>query len=261
MIEIIHQTSKTEDLKEYQIKSKNSIIKTNPRLKYMFWSDESLENLAKEDFQDLYEIWNSLKGIQKADLGRYAVLYKYGGFYADTDIYSKSEFYVKDLYKLNLSPALRAFPWENDTATNFFMYTDKNNNSLLKLINEGIKRIKAGYTDVPYTTGRVLIIETLKKDEDYVVYEDSEVFNKFCYNSVIPEESFAYHDGSTSRGQDSWLEDYKLKIVNSECFLKKSLHLNERSSQFPVLIASIIISSLILILILGYKLIKKYKTK
>lgn len=258
MINIIHQTSKTENLKDYQIKSKNSIIQTNPNLKYMFWSDLSLEKLVKDNFKDLYEVWDLLKGIQKADLGRYAVLYMYGGFYADTDIYSKTSFFVKDLNKLNLAPALRVFPWEEDTATNFFMYTYKNNNSLLKLIDEGIKRVNKGYTNVPYTTGRLLIIQTLEKNVDYVVYSDYEVFNKFCYNSDIPEESFAYHDGSTCRGQDSWLEEYKLKLVESDCYLKKSLHMNERSSQFPILTVSIILTSIILSFVLSIIIYKKY---
>lgn len=258
MINIIHQTSKDNNLKDFQIESKNSILKYNPGFKYMFWTDDDLEKIVKENFQDLYQIWGDLKGIQKSDLGRYAVLYLYGGFYADTDAFCKSKFHVKDENKLNLAPSIKVFPWSKMTATNYFMYSYKSNDSFIRLIQESIKRIKNGFTDVPYTTGRVLILETLKFQTDYVIYDDSDVFNKFCYNSEIPENCFIFHDGSTSReGDESWVDNYKLKVVKGECYLKKSLGMNERKTQFPILLVIGFIIFIILFIYIIFFMKKK----
>ena len=141
------------------------------------------------------------------------------------------------------------------------MYSPKNNKIFLKLIDEGIKRIKNKYKDVPYTTGRVLIQDVLKteKIDDYTVFDDNKVFNKFCYNSEIPETAFAVHVGSTcldSKDRVSWVPDWKLAFVRKECDIKKSLNMNERDTQFPYVIASIIIITLIILSFLIYKLLK-----
>ena len=86
IIKKIHQTSKDLNLKPYEVEYRNKILNLNPDYEYKLWTDDDLKILFKQKFPKLYEIWDEMKGIQKADFGRYAVLYEEGGFYSDTDI-------------------------------------------------------------------------------------------------------------------------------------------------------------------------------
>ena len=79
MMKKIHQLSKTSDLKDFEIKSQELLKKYNPTYKYKLWTDDDLEILVKENHPELYREWGNLKGIHKADLGRYLVLFIEGG--------------------------------------------------------------------------------------------------------------------------------------------------------------------------------------
>ena len=64
-------------------------LKESEGYQYMCWSDETLINLIKEyDSSDsLVEVYKYFKlPQQRSDLGRYLLLYIYGGFYIDMDI-------------------------------------------------------------------------------------------------------------------------------------------------------------------------------
>ena len=45
----------------------------------------------KEAFPDLAYIWGTLRPIQKADMGRLALLYLHGGFYFDLDVINEKD--------------------------------------------------------------------------------------------------------------------------------------------------------------------------
>jgi len=49
MIKKIHQLSKTNDLKDFELKSQELLKKYNPNYKYKLWNDEDLEILVKEN--------------------------------------------------------------------------------------------------------------------------------------------------------------------------------------------------------------------
>lgn len=83
---ILHNTAPTKELSwEERI-----LLKRNKKLlhnwDYMLWTYPDLDALMKGEFQDLYPKYSKIsRGITKADIGRYAALYKYGGVYTDTD--------------------------------------------------------------------------------------------------------------------------------------------------------------------------------
>ena len=53
---------------------------------YRFYDDTAQEKMMREHFPDLYPLWARLPlPVMKADVWRYAVVYKYGGIYADAD--------------------------------------------------------------------------------------------------------------------------------------------------------------------------------
>ena len=75
MMKKIHQLSKTSNLKDFEIESQKLLKKYNPTYKYKLWTDDDLEILVKENHPELHREWDNLKGIHKADLGRYLVLF------------------------------------------------------------------------------------------------------------------------------------------------------------------------------------------
>ena len=53
---------------------------------YRFYDDAAQDKMMREHFPDLYPLWARLPlPVMKADVWRYAVIYKYGGIYADAD--------------------------------------------------------------------------------------------------------------------------------------------------------------------------------
>ncbi len=58
----------------------------NPGFEYRFFTDEQCRDFFSEHMPRLLEIYNKLPHpVQKADLFRYAYIYKFGGIYSDVD--------------------------------------------------------------------------------------------------------------------------------------------------------------------------------
>ena len=123
MMKKIHQLSKTTDLKDFEINSRELLKKHNPTYKYKLWTDDDLEILVKENHPELYKEWDNLKGIHKADLGRYLVLFLEGGFYCDTNFYVSEPFEnLKLEEKIYMAPSTPDFVFMNGGMTNYFIY-------------------------------------------------------------------------------------------------------------------------------------------
>jgi len=108
---IIHHTWKDKnDIPEQWKISYNSWRKFYPEgeFKYMFWTDKDNLKLIKNDFPEYLELYNSYpKNIQRIDMIRYFILYKYGGIYSDMDYEVKKNFYnelVKNKINIIESP-------------------------------------------------------------------------------------------------------------------------------------------------------------
>ncbi|CAK0791519.1 unnamed protein product [Prorocentrum cordatum] len=87
---LVHQQWKTtEDEGSLpQMIQAHQFRRRNPGCVHRFWSDEEIDRFVAEEFPDLLpaSIWRQLEPIQRADLFRYAVVYRLGGFYADVDV-------------------------------------------------------------------------------------------------------------------------------------------------------------------------------
>jgi hypothetical protein len=84
---IIWQTYRDEHLPSRGAEAVQSWKKMNPEWEYRFCTDpEILEFMNREFGGDLARIFASVPvGVMKADIWRYAILYKFGGLYADID--------------------------------------------------------------------------------------------------------------------------------------------------------------------------------
>jgi mannosyltransferase OCH1-like enzyme len=64
-----------------------SFIYNNPTWTYRFWTDESGRKLLQKQHPHLVGIYDKFgNNVKRSDMLRYAVLYEYGGFYADFDM-------------------------------------------------------------------------------------------------------------------------------------------------------------------------------
>jgi len=65
----------------------------SPEYRTIIGTDEVLERCIEEEFPDFKSQWEILQGVEKADAGRYCLLYKHGGIYADLDYEVRRNFY------------------------------------------------------------------------------------------------------------------------------------------------------------------------
>jgi len=71
-------------------RNRDIFIKNHPNFKFILWDEKLIDKLIKEEYKYIFdEIENlNLELIQKIDLVKYLILYKYGGVYTDIDIIS-----------------------------------------------------------------------------------------------------------------------------------------------------------------------------
>ena len=83
---IIHQTYKDENIPSHWQAGQAQCKSLNPDYEYILWTDEMIEDFISEEFPWFLPTLKSYKyPIQKADVIRYFVLWKYGGIYVDLD--------------------------------------------------------------------------------------------------------------------------------------------------------------------------------
>jgi hypothetical protein len=110
----IIQTSKSRVLSLFEKAVVANIRLLNPDFEYMHFDDKAVEEFIDREFPDYRQVFDSFTiPIQKYDFFRYLAVYRYGGFYFDTDV----------LLAANLSDLLQyecIFPFEAIT-TNAFL--------------------------------------------------------------------------------------------------------------------------------------------
>lgn len=268
MITKIHQTSKTKNLNKFQQKCSENVQIYHPESEYNLWDDEDIKKLAQEEFPELLTIWDELQGIQRADIGRYLILYANGGFYADTDVIFNKNFFDNmnfDKNKIYFAPSVKIFPWESLTMTNYLIYAPQERMIFFKdLVKECIKRVKESRNTysieyVPYTTGRVVVTDISKKYKNIQIMDKNKVLNKFCANTEITDKNICYHEGSTIRNNEdgSWRSNGLMTLVEQECNARESLGINGNICQVPIVIITSSIFILVMLYI-GYK-VRSYK--
>jgi len=87
---IIHQTWKTTQIPDNWLESQKSCKALHPDYKYILWTDDDMDKFVKREYPNFYKVYISYKyDIQRCDVFRYLVLFKYGGIYLDLDIICK----------------------------------------------------------------------------------------------------------------------------------------------------------------------------
>jgi len=263
MITKIHQTSKTKNLNEFQQECSDNVQLHHPNSEYNLWDDEDIKQLAREEFPELFDVWEQLQGIQRADIGRYIILYMHGGFYSDTDVIFNKNFFDNMDFKNNkiyFAPSVKILPWNDLTMTNYLIYSPQSRMKFFKdLVKECIKRVKEfknvlSLEYVPYTTGRIVVTDMAKKYSNIEIMDENKVLNKFCANTEITDKNICYHEGSTIRNNEdgSWRSNGLMTLIEKECEMRNALKLNGNICQTPIILITMSIFVLV-ILFIGYK--------
>ncbi|WP_169054239.1 glycosyltransferase [Nitratireductor sp. XY-223] len=83
---IIHQTWRDGNIPGEYSELVDSWQRLNPGWDYRLWTDEDLDRFVAEHFPDFLDQFRGYPNpVQRADAGRYMLLYVYGGVYADMD--------------------------------------------------------------------------------------------------------------------------------------------------------------------------------
>jgi len=84
--QIIHQTWKTHDIPKKWLPFANQVKDLNPDWEYKLWTDVDNDDFVKSEYPDFYENFKGFsRGIMRADVIRYLIMYKLGGVYLDLD--------------------------------------------------------------------------------------------------------------------------------------------------------------------------------
>jgi alpha 1,6-mannosyltransferase len=107
---IIWQTYKVpyNSLPDYALQATQSWKKNNPKWNYKYMNDQEILDFVLNQYgKKWYKIFiNCPKGVMRADLWRYMIIYKYGGLYSDLDTVCKVPIdkWLKPEYNMVICP-------------------------------------------------------------------------------------------------------------------------------------------------------------
>lgn len=132
---IIHQTGPADKNKWHPLwhECQQSWLKHFKDFEYKLWNDEEIDNLVKESYPQYYSMYNEFPlHIMKIDFVRFCILHKFGGIYADLDMFCYQNFF-KDLQN---GPHLIENPLGNDLFENSLMCARPNETFFLQCMNK-----------------------------------------------------------------------------------------------------------------------------
>jgi hypothetical protein len=148
---VIFQTWKTKYLSDNLKRIVDTWKNKNPDYDYILYDDLDCSDFIKNNYDDsIYQTYcEIIPKAFKADLWRYCVLYKYGGFYADVDTicFGKIDDFVTSNIDFIISTDLAHNEGQNYCLFNAFIGTIPNNPILLDCINQIVHNVK--YSIIP----------------------------------------------------------------------------------------------------------------
>ena len=83
---LFHNTAPSRDLSWEERMLLRRTRKQFKDWEFRLWTDDDLDVIIRDDHAAVYEKYRAItRGILRSDIGRYAILYRCGGIYADTD--------------------------------------------------------------------------------------------------------------------------------------------------------------------------------
>lgn len=187
-------------------KFRDSWTINNPEWFHIIWNNKMANDFIKLYFPRYLKLYrNFTYEIQRCDILRYFLLYKYGGIYADMDYYCNKSFdsiletYKNDIY---LVQTPNNFMY-NTYVSNSLMYSVPSHKFWLKLINNiknnDISHYYTKHIIIMYSTGPAMLTNTFNeyKYRYNVKYFPYELFNPYGIADIkiINKNIYTYHLG------------------------------------------------------------------
>ena len=168
-----------------------------PDFEHKLWNDgDDIDNLVEQHYPQYYDTYSSFPlHIMKIDFARFCILHKYGGIYADMDVYCYKNFYNELTNKVYIQQA----PYGDIPVENALMASESNNEFWLKCLeksveiyNDKVKR-RENTLNLKYrldqliiisATGPQLVFDVLKENPN-----DVEILPGILYNN----HGLSYH--------------------------------------------------------------------
>lgn len=187
-----------------------SVKNYHPHWQYKLITTDEADLFVKLNYTQLYEIYKEFQNIQKADLLRYLLLWKYGGVYLDLKFKSNKPLDDFEIDPLKEVYFIRSFISKN-TYTNSVIFSKKNSRFWDILINEIItnssKKYFLNHMLIFNTTGPFILNSVIKKNPQYVG-ECKNLVSKcnYCYPTVCKKHYYLdYGEGGIWHSWDSKL--------------------------------------------------------
>ena len=212
-----------ENLPEKFRKNVDDLQRMNPEYEHKQWDESTLREECKKYSEECLERFNSFEQmILKVDLGRYVVLYNYGGISVDTDMVQlKPIKTLPNIESSNFMISNSAFPYNIvGFLNNAVIITPANNEILEKIIDTIIndnRKASDFFTKEMHTqnvTGPTLINNILKSISIPYTRIDNKYFEPCSSNDifcVVDKDAIMDH-----KHDGSWVSSYiniLLKIV------------------------------------------------
>ena len=236
---IIHQTGPSDQSKWHPLwfRCQQSWLNTYSDFEYRFWTDEEIDDLIRTHYSKYWEMYSNFPAhIMKIDFVRFAILHRYGGIYADLDVYCYQNFHSELTDK---SAYIIENPYGNDPFENSLMcsakdseffvkcmdlsleryeYTKKVNPDMLNNVGVISKDRKFGLTLRPYIvffiTGTQLISSAYRKYSNLVGTLPGELYNNndMSYDSEFRTKHI--HTGLWGKENIELMDELKTSYTN-----------------------------------------------
>lgn len=199
----------------------------NPDWEYILWTDEDLRNLIKNDYSWFLETYDGYPHhIQRVDAGRYFLMHKYGGVYADLDMQCLVPF---DNLLQNANKEV-TFGEENQIHNdkkvrvgNALIISTPNSNFWNFVFEELYNRAPESHEDrlgtVFTTTGPTMIHEVVQQHPEYVLVLDSQAFYPMPWHKPDKESKLVSRNEyptswSVHHWKGTWKSETKFIQIN-----------------------------------------------
>ncbi|MCY6381979.1 glycosyltransferase [Hoeflea prorocentri] len=218
---IIHQTWRDENIPDNYLELVDSWKRLNPDWEYRLWTDNDLDTMVVEHFPEFLDQFRAYPNpVQRADAGRYMVLYLHGGVYADLDTRCNEPFdllWDEERIVLAHEPLEHLYEYcrvrqMDHLLFNGTMVSPKDHPFWLSVF-EAMERARHS-RDVMDSTGPVLLTNCVKQysDPDSLCINSCQLFNPLTKQKVESEADvfgdYAGHRLSTHYWFGTWYQDW-----------------------------------------------------
>lgn len=157
---------------------------------HKLWNDEDdIDNIVKDYYPQYYNTYLEFPlHIMRIDFARFCILHRYGGIYADMDVYCYKNFYSD----LTDSVYIQHAPYGNAPIENALMASEANNEFWLKCMDKSVEtyknkvKLRNNTLDLKYrldqliitsSTGPHLVFEVLKENPNSVYILPGVLYN------------------------------------------------------------------------------------